>query len=211
MLKPGPSKPVQTQRRGLTLIELMVGLAIMAMLMMTAAPSLSTWAHNGKIRLAAESMLSGLQYAKSEAVTRNARVRFQLTSTMDNSCRLSSSGQNWVANLDPDADVTTVSGHCGAAPSDTAAPWILKTRSAAEGSGAAVVSTDAPTASVVFNGLGRLSPQPANDMHIDVTDPAGGNCTAAGGDLTCLRIVINPTGVARMCNPNMAGDDPQGC
>ncbi len=207
MLKTARSNPA----RGLTLVELVVGLAVMTTLLMTAAPNLSTWTHNSGIRLAAESMVSGLQFAKAEAVTRNARVRFQLTTTLDNNCALSSTGRNWVANLDPDADAGALTGHCGDAASDTTAPRILKYRAAAEGSGAAVVSTDAPGASLVFNGLGRLWPQPGDNLAIDITDPAGGNCAAAGGEMTCLRIVITPTGLVRLCNPNLSADNPQGC
>ena len=194
--------------RGVTLVELMVGLSILAAVLALAAPNLGTWVQNGRIRSSAESMLSGLQFAKSEAVARNARVRFQLTTTLDNSCALSTTGGNWVVNLDPDAAVGAVAGNCGAAPSDTVAPRILQSKPAAEGSGAVIATTDEPSASFVFNGLGRLTPVPAGNLKIDFTNPTGGDCATASGPMTCLRIVVSAAGQVRMCNPKITSPDP---
>jgi len=195
--------------RGVTLIELMVALSILAAVLALAAPGYGTWVQNGRIRSSAESMLSGLQFAKSEAVARNARVRFQLTTTLDNNCALSKTGGNWVVNLDPDATVGAVANNCGAAPSDTVAPRILQSKPAAETSGTTVVTTDEPSASFVFNGLGRLTPVPAGTLKIDFTNTAAGDdCAAAGGPMTCLRIVVSAAGQVRMCNPKITSPDP---
>ena len=140
--------------RGVTLVEMIVVMAIVAMLVMMAAPSLSRWVINARIRTTAEAMESGLQLAKSEAVARNTRVRFQLTSTLDNSCVASVNGANWVVNLDPNADPTEVEGACDSAPSDADAPFILQTRPAAAGSGSLPAAVVTPAAS-------PLSPAPA--------------------------------------------------
>lgn len=195
--------------RGVTLIELVVVMSIIAMLLLMGAPSFSAWIMNSRIRTTAESMLSGLQQAKSEAVARNARVRFQLTDTLDNACVLSPAGANWVINLDPNADPDEVVSLCGSAPNDAVAPFILQSRTAAAGSGNTQVAASAAT--LVFNGLGRLVPVPAGNITIDITNPAGGNCVAGGGDMTCLRIVVSAVGQVRMCNPAFPAGDPQGC
>lgn len=196
--------------RGVTLVEVIVVMAIIAMLVMVGAPSFSTWFSNSRIRTTAESMLAGLQLAKSEAVARNTRVRFQLTSTLDNACVLSVTGANWVVNVDPNADPDAVVGLCANAPDDAVAPFILQARPAAAGSGSTQVVASAST--VVFNGVGRQpAPVPAGNLTIDINNPAGGTCLDAGGELTCLRIVVSPLGQIRMCNPNFPAGDPQGC
>lgn len=130
----------------MSLIELMVGIAIVAILFALAAPSFSTWIQGTHIRTAAEAMQSGLMLARSEAVRRNTTVRFQLTTTLDSSCALSTSGTNWVVSQDDP------SGACDGAASDTTAPRIIQARAGAEGSRNALVA--AGQSAVVFNGLG---------------------------------------------------------
>lgn len=196
-------------QRGVTLVELIVVMAIVAMLALMSAPTFTGWIINARIRTTAEAVQSGLQLAKAEAVTRNTRVRFQLTSTLDNTCAASVNGVNWVINLDPNADPGEVEGSCASAPDDANPPFILQTRPAAAGSGNTVIAATAAT--VVFNGLGRPVPAPAGNITIAVTNPAGGNCTSVGGTVTCLSIVLTPAGQIRMCNPAFPANDPQGC
>ncbi|MBI2509431.1 MAG: prepilin-type N-terminal cleavage/methylation domain-containing protein, partial [Betaproteobacteria bacterium] len=57
---------------GFTLIELMVGIAIVGILIMIALPNFTIWIQNTQIRAGAEGILSGLQLARTEAVRRNA-------------------------------------------------------------------------------------------------------------------------------------------
>jgi len=209
MLKPRARARAQ---HGFNLVELMVTIAIFTFLVMMAAPSFSEWIQNSRIRVTAEAMLAGLQAAKSEAVGRNARVRFQLTSTLDNACVLDVAGRNWVVNLDPLSEADRVEGACDTPPdpaNPAAAPGILQTRPAAEGSQSVVVRAD--QSSVVFNGVGQPVPLPAATLAIDITNPGGGACAANGGPMTCLRIQISPAGQLRMCNPNFPAGDPQAC
>src|SRR5690606_20965535 len=65
---------------GVTLIELLIGIAIVSMLLMAGVPMCGSWIQNTQVRTAAESIQNGLQIARSEAVMRNANVRFALTS-----------------------------------------------------------------------------------------------------------------------------------
>lgn len=193
---------------GVTLIELMVGLSILALVLLLGAPSFGTWMQNSRIRTTAEAITEGLQFARAEAVARNTRVRFQLTSTLDASCAPSASGADWVVNLDPDGDAAAVTNRCDAAPSESTAPRILRTRARAEGSGASVVASN--QASIVFNGLGRPTPLPAGDMRVQITSPTA-DCQADGGPIACLRVEVSPLGQVRMCNPNFTTPDPQAC
>lgn len=65
--------------RGFTLVELMIGLAIIAILMLLAAPTLSTMRGNARIRNTAESIAQGMKLAQLEALKRNRAVEFQIT------------------------------------------------------------------------------------------------------------------------------------
>lgn len=65
-------------QRGVTLIELMIAITIFGILLMAGADSYTRWIQNQQIRVAAESILSGMQVARNEAVKRNATVQFVL-------------------------------------------------------------------------------------------------------------------------------------
>lgn len=200
----------QRRARGFTLVELIVTMAILALLVLAAVPMFGNAFVNSRIRGTGEAILTGIQLARSEAVSRNARVRFQLTSTLDGGCVLSNAGLNWVVNLDPNAAATEVEGRCNANPDDQVAPFILQTRPAAS-SGTTQVAATQP--SLVFNGLGRLAEVPPGNVTIELTNPAAGACWADGGEVSCLRIVVSPAGQARMCNPDPAlpAGDPRRC
>ncbi len=64
---------------GFTLIELMVGLGIMAFLLLMAMPSINTYLLDTKIRVTAQSLYDGAQFARSEALRRNGNVSLILT------------------------------------------------------------------------------------------------------------------------------------
>ena len=65
---------MQRHARGFTLVELMIGLVIIAVLMLLAAPTLSTMRGNGRIRNTAESISHGMKLAQVEAIRRNTCV-----------------------------------------------------------------------------------------------------------------------------------------
>ena len=190
-------------QRGFSLIELMVGIVILGVLMAMAVPRFSDWLRNARIRSSAEAIQNGLQLARAEAVRRNATVRFQLVSAIDDTCALATTGPHWVVSMDNPA------GQCATAPSDTAAPRIIQMRNRAEGSQQTQVA--AGQSAFVFNGLGRLIPVPAANVAIDVSSTTGGTCVASGGSLRCLRLVVSVGGQIRMCDPALPAGDAQAC
>jgi type IV fimbrial biogenesis protein FimT len=203
---------VHSSQAGVSLIELMIGLAIMALLIMIGLPNMSTWLQNSKVRTAGETTLAGLTLARTEAVRRNQIVRFQMVSNLTSTCVISTAGADWVVSLD---DVT---GACDATPGEPAPgdppPRILQKRSGSEGTTNVVLA--ASTAGVVhFNGLGRVtSPGGAANMtQVAISNPAGGTCEHVdGGAMRCLRINISVGGDARMCDPAVTdATDPRIC
>lgn len=75
--------------RGVTLIELMITVAVLAVGLSLAAPGLSLQLANYRVRGAGESVVNGLNFARAEAVRRNAPVSFTLDS----------SGSGWTVAL----------------------------------------------------------------------------------------------------------------
>ncbi|HEU0187716.1 MAG TPA: GspH/FimT family pseudopilin [Gallionellaceae bacterium] len=117
-------------QRGFTLIELLIGVVILAILFAAAAPSFRSWIQNAQVRTAADSISSGLQLARAEAVRRNTFVQFSLSGPLS----------TW---------------SLGCVTPSTTCPSVIQSRSGAEGTSNAVVTVD--NATVVFNGLGRAN------------------------------------------------------
>ncbi|MDR0378643.1 MAG: GspH/FimT family pseudopilin [Candidatus Accumulibacter sp.] len=189
--------------RGFTLIELVIGVAILAILIALAAPGFSSWIRDVGIRTTAGTLLDGLQLARSEALKRNTLIRFQLTSTVDGSCAPSTSGPHWIVSRD---DAT---GLCHVAPSDTDTPRAVRVHDGTQAGGRNTL-INATQATFIFNGLGRFTSSAASIL---VSGAAGeGDCAHAGsGNDRCLRIEVSPGGSIRMCDPALPSTDPQAC
>jgi len=186
------------------LIELMIGLAVAAILLGLAVPNFSIFIQNTRIRNAAESIQNGLMLARSEAVRRNANVRFVL-----------GTGSSWTVGCE------TANADC---------PASIQARSAAEGSTDSIVATSevasdgtvntSPTFTdtVSFNGLGRVVPSTlpvGSHAFFDVMNSSGAaSCAVSGGDMRCLQVVVTSGGQVRMCDPKLHlsnPSDPQAC
>jgi len=206
---------------GFSLIELMVGLAVLAILLALGVPALSSWMQNTQIRNEAESIQNGLQLARAEAVRRNAVVRFQLVDTIESGCATSTQGTSWVISLD------NVTGACDATPMQDGVtgdqtPRIIQRNAAASGAPNVIVS--ATLATISFNGFGRqesvsvtgggVTPSPPAQVNIVITNPTGGACASStnqNNPMRCLNIVVSPGGNIRMCDPALNLLDTQGC
>lgn len=197
--------------RGFTLIELIIGVAILGVLLALAVPGFANWLRNLKVRTAAESVQNGLQLARVEAVRRNTAVGFYLVDTLTDACALDDSGPNWVVSLSEPKD------KCGTAPSETVEPRIVQVRSMAEGSAqATLAAADAASqaqTTIVFNGMGRRTTPAAaaGNVSIDFGSASGDACIAGGGPVRCLRVVVTVGGQIRMCDPALTAGDAQAC
>ncbi|OAM52124.1 hypothetical protein A7981_01140 [Methylovorus sp. MM2] len=206
---------------GFSLIELMVGLAILVILLIAGVPALSSWMQNAQIRNEAESIQNALQLARAEAVRRNTVVRFQLVNTIESGCATSTQGTSWVVSLD------NATGACDAIPMQDGVagdqtPRIIQRNAAT--SAAPNVVVNATLATISFNGFGRqesvsvsgggVTPSPPEQVNIVITNPTGGACASStnqNNPMRCLNIVVSPGGNVRMCDPALNLLDTQGC
>lgn len=184
----------------MTLVELMIGIVIAGILMMVGVNSYSTWTQNQQTRVAAESMLNGMQVARVEAVKRNATARFVL-------CGLPSASWEILA-ASATAPQPATSTACGASSSATAGEERVQERSGQEGSrNASVVVTPAGSTTVTFNGLGRVTNNFDGSTpftQVDISNPKGDRS---------LRVTVSVAGSLRMCDPspNLQAGDPRKC
>ncbi len=197
---------IRIPERGVTLIELMVGLAIVALVLFVAVPSFGIFLQNSQIRNAASSVLDGLQLARNEAIRRNAPVQFEFVTDLTAACVPSTTSLAWVVSqADP-------AGACDVAPSETVAPQIIQSRSATEGTGNARANVPSGGPTVVFNGLGRV--QGASFLEVDISNTSG-TCVDAdptNGTMRCMHIIVTTGGEARMCDPKVSdATDPRKC
>jgi type IV fimbrial biogenesis protein FimT len=192
----------RVSQRGLTLIELMVTFALLALLLGLAAPSFSEWLRNAQVRAVTDALQNGTRLAQAEAVRRNRQVIFFLTN---------------------DAACTT-----GTAPAADGAFWAIRTVPLIMGEApevvqcghladvAAGVTVSGPIA-ICFNSAGRqvANPAPGIGTSACVLDASGTSeydLSVTGGTRP-LRVLVTLGGQVRQCDParTLSATTPDGC
>lgn len=74
---------MQTPNKGFTLFEVMVVLAVLAILLLIAAPAFQDMRDRQRVNAAAEAVYAHLQYARSEAIRQNQNLFLQVTAGAD--------------------------------------------------------------------------------------------------------------------------------
>jgi type IV fimbrial biogenesis protein FimT len=196
-------------QRGFTIVELLVGITVLAVLLALGAPAMGTYLQNSKLASVASSYFTGLQMARAEAIRRNVRAEFVLTndavSTPDiaNALTPAIAGRNWVVRA-------------ASAPAGFASAVEAKAGTEGEaGAAAAVVVTGSASAPAVFdgripfNGFGGTAD--GAPYSINITNPAIGTCAALGGKVRCRRITVSPGGQIMSCDPAAPAGDSRAC
>jgi type IV fimbrial biogenesis protein FimT len=95
VLKPH-AQPLLRQR-GFSLVEVVVTIALLALLLGLAAPAFGTWTRNAQVRTVSDSLQTGLRFAQAEAVRRHRQVAFFRTENRDctNAITSSDNGNFW--------------------------------------------------------------------------------------------------------------------
>lgn len=169
--------------KGFSLLELMIGLAIAALLLAIGIPSYKTWIQNLQIRTAAEAAHDGLQIARSEAVRRNTSIAFTLGATTA-----------WTVNI--------------VSPSSE-----IQSRSAREGSANVTIAvTPVNATTVTFNGFGRVIANSDGSASITQLDYDVPTSILPAAESRNLRVTIGSGGTMRLCDPNISdATDPRRC
>lgn len=165
----------------------MVVIAIFGILATFAIPSYRAWIQNSLTRTAAESIQTGIQIARAEAVKRNASVQFDLRG----------SDSAWTVCVRPSP--------AGACPNPDNATTV-QSRGVKEGSSTNVDITVSAAGPYVFSPFGVIT-SPAGPVTIDIK-----NGTLAAAEKRDLSVIIGVGGSVRMCDPLVSGTtDPRKC
>lgn len=172
-------------QRAFSLIELMVTVAVIAILAAVAAPSMQSFLDKNRLVGAAEAVYGQVQMARSEAVKQSA-----------NMVMVFAPGGSWCAGFarddgsDCDCSVTdpTADGACSILADGATA--VLRRLASAGYSG--VTMDDGAPASITINGVRGTA---GADTAIDFQSELGRQ----------LRVEVNALGRARLCSPAGAG------
>lgn len=169
---------------GATLVEMLIGIAILAILMMVGLPSYTAWMQNTQIRNATESVLNGMQLARNEAVRRNTNVQLALGAQSSWEIRVGSNTGD-----------------------------LIQSRTYGAGSkNVTVAALPANATKITFSSLGRVvanADASATITQLDFNVPTSILADTASRN---LRIGVTAGGNVRMCDPTVtATDDPRLC
>ncbi len=93
------------KQHGFTLIELMVTLAIAAIVLTVGVPSMKTMIYNNRLTAATNSLVGSLAFARSEAVKQGISTTI-CSSNNQTSCTSSAWSGGWLIWVDADSDGT---------------------------------------------------------------------------------------------------------
>jgi type IV fimbrial biogenesis protein FimT len=174
---------IQSKQSGFTLIEMVIVVALLAILASFAIPSYQKMVQDSLVRNAATSIQTGLQLARGEAVKRNTRVQLDLRGTHS----------AWTVCESPAAP--------GACPDPDDATTI-QSKDMGDGSSNNVDVTTSAAGPLVFNAYGTLTSGA-------VTVTVKNSDTTARE----LRIQVGAGGSSKVCDPALpsSGTDPRRC
>ncbi|MDE2565153.1 MAG: GspH/FimT family pseudopilin [Burkholderiales bacterium] len=106
----GGARPARAALAGLTLIELMVTIAVAAILMATAVPSFQAMIQRNRVVTEANSLVSDLQYARSEALKQGLPVSLCVSADGSTCLGANTWHSGWIVFVDTAASGTIAAG-----------------------------------------------------------------------------------------------------
>lgn len=173
-------------QRGLTLVELLITIAIAAILLTAAMPSFNAWIQNARIRTTAELLQNDLQLARVEAVRRNQSVIFSL----------GAANNSWIV----------------AASAVDGTNELIQSKSSAEGStNVTLTMTPANAVSATFDELGRIIANADGTPALTQIVTSVPASILPVGEMRALTVKISTGGRIQTCDPFFTAPDPRAC
>jgi type IV fimbrial biogenesis protein FimT len=221
---------MRERMQGFTLVELLVVMAIMGILLSLGVPAFTSYLANTRLRVAAESFLTGIQTARAEAIRLNSNVEFLLTNSVPlpddgsdanfpvlqdpsqtgrfaaNKIMWNANGYNWLVRTLPPTLVCDQNAGSDAAK----ACWFITGKSGAEGGGRN--DSGSSTSIVIDSSMGqpfiRFTPFGGTSLAATAvykfTNPSAGACVSNNvGAVRCLSVFVTAGGRARLCDPGL--------
>jgi len=191
--------------RGMSLVELLVALSILAILILIGIPSYQQWLLNTRVRSAAESIQNGLRYARNEAVQRSTNVMFSLAS---------GNSPNWTVCQSSSGNSCPASGSSvlqvyASTNANVGVSITTSTLATAVAAGAYKNTVSGNGGSIIFNSLGR--PTSYNNNSIIRIDAYTSSTNT--DNVRRLMTTISPGGEINMCDTGIpfSATNTQGC
>lgn len=197
--------------RGFTLVEIMVAIAILAILLAVGVPNMRSWLTSSSALAAAEFYAEGLKLARAEAVKRNAATRLTLVEGATDA------QMGWTVDL----CVPTPAAPC----TDETGSWSTTATVAAGTNAKDFFSVSRPAVNLPATSLMTVTRFPAGAVAVYFT-PMGwvdGNITPSlnklelapstsqAGAFPTSAVTLTLAGVVTKCNPAAAAYDSRGC
>jgi type IV fimbrial biogenesis protein FimT len=217
---------LQTCHRGITLVEAMITIAILAIITSLGLPSFTHYLQSLAVRTTAESLLAAAQTTRGEAIRSNNTTVLQVVDSLDNACNTTALGRYWVVSH------CAAAGHCGDAVNKqasfpengcTGGTPIILAKGAFDTDERVQIGLNNST--LCYSSLGRINPTASNCPQGSIAPAlvAGGilsidiihqenNCIANSGPIRCLRLNIGMGGEPKLCDPSVSAvGDPRKC
>ena len=153
--------------RGFTLIELMITIAIAAILLTIVVPGFAGLVSSNRITTQTNELVTDLMVAKSAAVQRGVKVAICIRNAAGNDCNTAGSWSNgWIVFTDPNGNGTVDAGETITRVHEVLPTGITLTSA---GFATATILTYAPSGSVSSNGAFRICQPSQFGRDIDVS------------------------------------------
>lgn len=182
---------------GFSLIELLIGIALMGILLAVGLPAFTSYAQNARVLASAQGLQNALQAARAEAVRINTNVEMVLTDSLDpDTTSLDVSGKNILIRFKPSGATNYT---------------LVEARDGREGSGQTFGSTPkvkvtGTVSKVTFSSLSNTD-LTSKAVFLFTSQSDGAACASASGPIRCLNVEITPGGQSRLCDPQVAAGD----